>query len=151
MPTSFPHSLSSIYALGGYAHTMSPAASATQRKPSTRRKKKAASSSWRAWWPLLVGILVTPLTVRAAGVMALAGPDALRMLYPWVQLVQSHLLGFPTDVANTLSQGMMYLQFPLYGLLMSLILRAQSFRAALITGLIVHFGAVGIVVALAHL
>ena len=130
---------------------MSPAASATQRKPATRRKKKATSSTWLTWWPLLIGILVTPLTVRAAGVMALAGPDALRMLYPWVQLVQSHILGFPADVANVLSQGMMYLQFPLYGLLMSLVLRARGFVSALITTAIVHFAAVGIVVAFAHL
>ena len=130
---------------------MSPAASATQRKPATRRKKKAASAGWWTWWPLLVGILVTPLTVRAAGVMALAGPDALRMLYPWVQLVQSHILGFPADIANTLSQAMMYLQFPLYGLLMALILRAKGLVAAVVTAAIVHFGAVGIVVALAHL
>jgi hypothetical protein len=83
--------------------------------------------------------------------MALAGPDALRMLYPWVQLVQSHILGFPADVANVLSQGMMYLQFPLYGFLMSLVLRARGFVSALVTTAIVHFGAVGIVVALAHL
>jgi hypothetical protein len=131
---------------------MSPAASATQRKPATRRrKKKAASSSWLTWWPLLVGILVTPLTVRAAGVMALAGPDALRTLYPWVQLVQSHILGFPAEIANTLSQAMMYLQFPLYGLLMALVLRAKGLIAAVITTAIVHFGAVGVVVALAHL
>lgn len=130
---------------------MSPAASATQRKPATRRKKKAAPSAWLTWWPLLVGILVTPLTVRAAGVMALAGPDALRTLYPWVQLVQNHLLGFPVDVANTLSQAMMYLQFPLYGLLMSLVLRSKGLVAALLTTAIVHFGAVGIVVAFARL
>lgn len=130
---------------------MSPAASATQRKPATRRKKKASSAGWWTWWPLLVGILVTPLTVRAAGVMALAGPDALRTLYPWVQLVQSHILAFPADIANTLSQAMMYLQFPLYGLLMALILRAKGLVAAVLTVAIVHFGAVGIVVALAHL
>ncbi|HVW76919.1 MAG TPA: hypothetical protein VHB45_04850 [Alloacidobacterium sp.] len=130
---------------------MSPAASATQRKPAARRKKKAASAGWWTWWPLLVGILVTPLTVRAAGVMALAGPDALRMLYPWVQLVQSHILGFPSDIANTLSQAMMYLQFPLYGFLMTLILRAKGLVPAVVTAAIVHFGAVGIVVALAHL
>ncbi|HLH34058.1 MAG TPA: hypothetical protein VKX41_05245 [Alloacidobacterium sp.] len=128
---------------------MSP--TATQRKPATRKKKKAASAGWLTWWPLVLGIAVTPLTVRAAGVMALAGPDALRMLYPWVQLVQTHLLGFPAEIASTLSQGMMYLQFPLYGLLMALILRAKGLVPALLVTAIAHFGAVGIAVALAHL
>ncbi|MGC1298519.1 MAG: hypothetical protein WA869_26120 [Alloacidobacterium sp.] len=100
---------------------------------------------------MLLGILVTPLTVRVAGVMALAGPDALRMLYPYVQLVQNHMLGFPAEIAGTLSQAMMYLQFPLYGLLMALVLRAKGLVPALVTTAVVHFGAVGIVIALAHL
>ena len=126
---------------------MSP--TATQRKPATRRKKKAASAGWLTWWPLLLGILVTPLTVRAAGVMALAGPDALRLLYPWVQLVQSHI--FSVEVAGTLSQAMIYLQFPLYGLLMALVLRAKGLLPAIIAAAVAHFGAVAIVVALAHL
>lgn len=126
---------------------MSP--TATQRKPATRKKKKAAASGWLTWWPLLLGILVTPLTVRAAGVMALAGPDALRMLYPWVQLVQSHI--FTVEIAGTLSQAMMYLQFPLYGLLMALVLRTKGLLPAVIAGTVAHFGAVAIVVALAHL
>src|SRR5579885_3573769 len=128
---------------------MSP--TATQRKPATRKKKKAASAGWLTWWPLVLGIAVTPLTVRAAGVMALAGPDALRMLYPWVQLVQTHLLGFPAEIASTLSQALMYLQFPLYGLVMSLLLRAKGFATALITTAIIHFGAAAIAVAVAHL
>ncbi len=126
---------------------MSP--TATQRKPSTRKKKKNAARGWLTWWPLLLGILVTPLTVRAAGVMALAGPDALRMLYPWVQLVQSHV--FTVEIAGTLSQAMMYLQFPLFGLLMALVLRAKGLLPAIIAGTVAHFGAVAIVVALAHL
>jgi hypothetical protein len=130
---------------------MSPTASATKRRSTPRRKKKAASAGWITWWPLLLGILVTPLTVRAAGVMALAGPDALRMLYPYVQLVQNRMLGFPTEIAGTLSQTMMYLQFPLYGLLMALVLRAKGLVPALVTTAVVHFGAVGIVIALAHL
>lgn len=126
---------------------MSP--TATQRRTTARKKKKAAASGWLTWWPLLLGIFVTPLTVRAAGVMALAGPDALRVLYPWVQLVQTHI--FSVEIAGTLSQAMMYLQFPLYGLLMALVLRAKGFLPALIAVAVAHFGAVAIVVALAHL
>jgi hypothetical protein len=45
---------------------------------------------------------------------------------------------------------MMYLQFPLYGLLMSLILRAKGFTAAILSAAAVHFAAVAVVLALAH-
>jgi hypothetical protein len=128
---------------------MSPSASAT-RKPASRKKRKNTSSGWLTWWPLLLGILITPLTVRAAGVMALAGPDALRTLYPYVLLLQSHALRIPGELANTVSQWMMYLQFPLYGLLMALALRAKGLAAALIATAVVHFGAVAVVLALAH-
>ena len=128
---------------------MSPSAYA-QRKPASRKKKKSAAPGWLTWWPLLLGILITPLTARAAAVMALAGPDALRTLYPYVLLLQNHLLGLPSEVATSLSQWMMYLQFPLYGLLMALVLRAKSLTAAVITTAVVHFGAVAVVLALAH-
>jgi hypothetical protein len=130
---------------------MSPSASATQRKPATRRKKKNASAAWWTWWPLLLGIIVTPLTVRAAGVMALAGPDALRTLYPYVLLLQNHALGLPGELAANLSQWMMYLQFPLYGLLMTLVLRSKALLAAAITVAVVHFAAVVMVIALGHM
>lgn len=123
---------------------MSP--TATQRRPTTRRKKKADVPAWMTWWPLVLGILITPVTVRAAGVMALAGPQALRMLYPWVQLMQNQ--AFPVEVAGTVSQAMMYLQFPVYGLLMSMVLRAKGFRLALLAAAIAHFGAVGVLMAL---
>ncbi|MCL6464873.1 MAG: hypothetical protein K6T49_10140, partial [Acidobacterium ailaaui] len=82
---------------------------------------------------MLLGVLITPFAVRAAGVMALAGPAALRTLYPYVQLVQSPVLGFSGELASVLSQAMMYLQFPLYGLLFSLLLRRKGFGTALLT------------------
>jgi hypothetical protein len=129
---------------------MSPSASTAQRKPAARRKKKKVAAGWLTWWPLLLGIAVTPLTVRAAGVMALAGPDALRTLYPYVLLLQNHALGLPGELAANLSQWMMYLQFPLYGLLMSLLLRAKGILTAVIAIAVLHFVAVIMVIALAH-
>ena len=129
---------------------MSPSASTAQRKPAARRKKKKVAAGWLTWWPLLLGIAVTPLTVRAAGVMALAGPDALRTLYPYVLLLQNHALGLPGELAANLSQWMMYLQFPLYGLLMSLLLRAKGILTAVIAIAVLHFVAVIMVTALAH-
>jgi hypothetical protein len=119
------------------------------RKP--RSKKKAARSGWKIWWPVLLGILVTPLALRAAAIMALEGPDALRMLYPFVALLKLHALGLPEELAGNLSQLMMYLQFPLYGLVMSLLLRITNVFSALLQTAALHLVTVGFLIAIAHM
>lgn len=122
---------------------MSPAASILPaRKSAPRRKKKRASRSFWTWWPVLLGIAMTPLAVRAAGVLALSGPSALRLLYPYVLLLQGNALGLPTELASHLSQGMMYLQFPLYGLVVMLSLRSRSLLTSLMSAVVVHFAAI---------
>ena len=55
---------------------------------STRKKKKKNASPLLLWWPLLLGIAVTPFAVHAASIMAIAGPGALMMLYPYVLLLK---------------------------------------------------------------
>ncbi len=107
-----------------------------------RRKKKKSPGLLAAWWPLLLGIAVTPFAIHAASIMALAGPSALTTLYPWVVLLKSPALGLNNGFGENLSQLLMYVQFPLYGLLMALILRAKSFWIALISAAGVHFAAV---------
>jgi hypothetical protein len=119
------------------------------RKPRSRKKK--ASAGWLHWWPLLLGIAVTPFAVRAATVMALEGPDSLRMLYPFVLLLKLRALGLPAEMADDLSQLMMYLQFPLYGLFMSLSLRSRGVLLALVQTAVLHFLAVGFLIAIAHM
>ena len=58
--------------------------------------------------------------------MALAGPSALMTLYPWVLLLKSPAIGLAPVLGDNLSQLLMYIQFPLYGVLMVLILRSKS-------------------------
>src|SRR5450631_3426496 len=116
---------------------MSPAA---KKKP--RKKKK--STNWLAWWPLALGILVTPFTVRAAGILALTGPAALRMLYPFALLPAEHVFGLRESLADVVSQAMMYLQFPLYGLILMLLMRWKVWWVALLVVLGLHFGGVGL-------
>ena len=89
----------------------------TQRTRNNRRKKKKPlPGALIILAPLLLGILVTPFAVRGASVLALSGPSALRLLYPFVVLVQSHAQTFATSQEETLAQWVMYGQFPVYGL-----------------------------------
>src|SRR5271170_5208571 len=107
-----------------------------------RRKKKKSPGLLAAWWPLLVGIAVTPFAIHTASIMALAGPSALMTLYPWVLLLKSPALGLANGLGDNLSQLLMYIQFPLYGALMALILRAKSLWIALASASAAHFAAV---------
>jgi hypothetical protein len=107
--------------------------------------KKKGSSSFRImiWLPLVVGIVVTPIAIRSASVLALSGTDALAMLYPWVQVFKSQALRIPGEIALPAAQWAMYLQFPVYGLVMGwLMRRAYGFGAALLTVVLIH--AIGI-------
>ena len=103
------------------------------------------------WWPLLLGIAITPFTIRLAGILSLEGPKAFALLYPWVDVLRSHVLHTPADLVGHAYQKMMYLQFPLYGLLMTLTFRAGRHLRAVIIGLSVHFIGLLLVVVLAYL
>jgi hypothetical protein len=97
-----------------------------------RKRKGKKKPVWLAvWWPLLLGIAVTPFAIHAASIMALAGPGALTTLYPWVLLLKNPALGTGGGLGDNVSQLLMYIQFPLYGLLMALILRSKSLWFAL--------------------
>jgi len=117
-----------------------------KRKPAAKRKsRKKQTSGWIAWWPFALGIAVTPIAVKAATLMALTGPDGLRLLYPWMLIPKLHLLGLSDSLGDTLSQAMMYLQFPLYGLFAMLIHRWKGAGAALLQLTLLHLLAVGLV------
>ena len=108
-----------------------------------RKRKSRKDPGWLArWWPLLLGIAVTPVAIHAASIMALAGPGALTMLYPWVLLLKKPALGLGGGIGANLSQWLMYIQFPLYGVLMALILRSKTLWIALAAAAAVHFLAI---------
>ena len=96
--------------------------------------------NWLAWWPVALGIVVTPFTVRAAGILALTGPSALRMLYPFALIPAEHAFGLRESVADAVSQAMMWLQFPLYGLLLVLLARWKRMGIAIAIVAALHFG-----------
>ncbi|MGD0369240.1 MAG: hypothetical protein ABSA94_17450 [Acidobacteriaceae bacterium] len=128
---------------------------ASSSTATARRKRggpKASSHGrWKMWWPLLLGIAITPFTIRLAGILSLEGPKAFALLYPWVDVLRSRVLHTPADLVGHAYQKMMYLQFPLYGLLMTLTFRAGRHLRAVIIGLSVHFIGLLLVVVLAYL
>ena len=106
--------------------TTAPTTREKRRSFAPRKRKKKSPGFIAIWWPLVLGILVTPFTIHAASIVALAGPGALMTLYPWVLLLKSPALG----LGENLSQLLIYIQFPLYGVLMALILRSKSLWVA---------------------
>ncbi len=110
----------------------------------SRKKKRQGTTGWLSWWPVLLGIAVTPFTARMASVLALGGPWPLRMLYPFSQLLQRHELRLNEATADTLAQWMMYLQFPLEGLWMRFLLKYRSLLVSLLGVVALHLIAVGL-------
>jgi hypothetical protein len=114
----------------------------TQSRNKSRKRNIRKAGFLAVWWPLLLGVAVTPFAIHAACIMALAGPRALMTLYPWVLLLKIPAIGLGTLLGENLSQLLMYIQFPLYGVLMALILRYKSLWTALGITAAIHFGAV---------
>lgn len=116
-----------------------------------RGSRKFVRRGWAAALPLLLGILITPLALRAASILALEGPKAFALLYPWVEVVRSRALHLPAGLVGNASEWVMYLQFPLYGLVIMLTWHAGRYLRAFIIGLILHFTGLIVVVVLAWL
>lgn len=115
-----------------------------------RGKRRKRGSSWAAWLPLVLGVLLTPAALRAASILALSGTGGLILLYPFVQIVQNPALHFPGAFADPVAQWIMYLQFPLYGLLMARIIRSKGFWIGLNVVVLIHAAGIGAAYLLAH-
>lgn len=116
---------------------------------SRRKGRKSGGRGWISLLPLLLCLAVTPLAVRSASILALEGPKAFALLYPWVEVLRSPALRLGDALAGTLSQWAMYLQFPLYGLLMTLTFRTDKPQRALMAGVAAHFAGLLLAVGLA--
>lgn len=72
------------------------------------------------------------------------------LLFPFVQIVQNPLLSLPYGLAGPVAQWMMFLQFPVYGLMMTRIIRSRGFWVALNVIVAIHGTGVGIAFLLQH-
>jgi hypothetical protein len=114
--------------------------------------KRNKSGEWIKFAPIVIGLLVTPVALRSAGILALSGPGALTALYPWAELLRSPLLGISAAIADGVGQWVMYLQFPIYGLAMTwIMLRKRSFGVALLVVVFFHVMSVVAVFGMSYL
>ena len=142
-----------------YARIMNSQTLARPKRSGTRKKKQRQAAAprggagWVGWWPLLVGIAVTLLTVKTAEILPLMGADGLlklRLLYPYALLLQQPQLGLPEQTGDSLSQIMLYAQFPLYGLYTSLALKWKPLWTALMQVAAIHLLGFGVLWLLAR-
>jgi hypothetical protein len=127
-----------------------------RQKSAARRKSKTRTPlAWGIVWALvLAGIVAAYFAVRYAEVAPLLGPDGLfrlRLIAPLAMLAHQPQLGIPDAIADTVAQILMYVQFPLYGLLLGILWRAAGFLRATSAVVITHALAIGAVLALAQL
>lgn len=112
---------------------------------SSRRVSSAYAGNekphWVLWWPLVLGLAVTPFAIRYAEVLPLLGPEGmtrLREIFPFTMLLHDPQLGLSYATADALSRAFLYLQFPLYGYVGAFMLRRSGLVPAAATILIVH-------------
>ena len=96
-------------------------------------RRRGGSTPWLTWLFVVVGIAATPIAIHAASISVLSGPSGLALIYPFVVIVKSPVLRIPYQLSGPAGQYLMYLQYPLYGLLMGALVRSR--------GLFVAFGA----------
>jgi len=117
---------------------------------SVRGKRRRKSGSGRAWIPFVLAVAMTPVALRAASVLALSGGGGLLLLFPFVQIVQNPVLRFSEVISAPVAQWIMYLQFPVYGLLMARIIRSKGFWIALNVIVLIHGAGIGLGYLLEH-
>lgn len=101
-------------AVTGTARVEKPQPAEKAAKP-----QESKGISWTSWLPLAAGIAIASV---APQLFALAGhwnPWGQRVLFPLVQLSGLHEIGMSDELTRTLPQLMLYLQFPLEGLLVA--------------------------------
>ena len=123
---------------------------ATAARSAKGNRRRKGGSGWAAWTPFVLGIVMTPVALRAASILALSGTGGLMLLYPFVQIVQNPVLHGAGGLADPLAQGIMYLQFPVYGLIMARITKSRGFWVAFNVVVAIHGAGVVLAYLFAH-
>ena len=85
--------------------------------------------------------------MKIAEILPLTGAGGLaqlRLLYPFAMLLRQHALDLSEASRESLSQVMLYAQFPLYGLYASIVMRWRSWGAALVQTAAIHLAGFGL-------
>jgi hypothetical protein len=90
-----------------------------------------------------VGIVIAPFAVRAVDYLTLLGPWYARLVAPWAFLLQGRSLGLPAGWGDRVVEGVLYAQFPVYGLLLVALERRLRFWTAFGLLLAAHLMAYG--------
>jgi hypothetical protein len=124
-----------------------------KRSGTSNRKKKKTRAGWMAWWPLLAGIAITLAAVKTAEILPLMGAGGLlrlQLLYPYALLLKQPQLGLSEQTSNSWSQIMLYAQWVLYGLYISVATRWKPLWTALMQVAAIHLLGFGVLWLLAR-
>jgi hypothetical protein len=103
------------------------------------REDSEPSRGWVRWLPVLVGVGLACLAPQLQKWLDAWQPWGMRLVFPYVLLCGSHELGLNDEMTRMLPQLMLFLQFPLEGLLTRLTLRrGVSVAGALAQLIFIH-------------
>jgi hypothetical protein len=103
-----------------------------------RRRRTKKQPFWQTLGPLLLALVLTPIAVRAASILALSGPASLRVLYPWVTLLENHAMGLSGPQIERYSEWTMWLMLPVYAMSIILIKRVGTLKSGVVFVLLLH-------------
>jgi hypothetical protein len=103
-------------------------------------KPGAAPANWRSLIQLAIGILLAFLAPQILTLAIHWNPWGVRLVFPFVQLLALHDMGLSNELRRTLPQLMLFLQFPLEGLVViGNLRRGKRFVQAAAPVVILHF------------
>jgi hypothetical protein len=95
----------------------------------------------------MVGVAITLVAVKTAEILPLMGADGLfklRLLYPYALLLKLPQLGLSEQTSDLLSQIMLYAQWTLYGLYVTLVRKWKTLAHALVQIAAIHLFGFGL-------
>jgi hypothetical protein len=111
------------------------------KKSTPRKRKKASQPMAPIWLPLVVGVIITLVAVKTAEILPLMGPGGLfklQLLYPYALLLKLPQLGLSEQTSELWSQVMLYAQWTLYGLYVTVMMRRKTLGYALMQIAVIH-------------
>ena len=81
------------------------------------KKRNPPPTGIASWWPVAAGVVLGCLSPQLSALLAPYEPWGPRVVFPFVQFMGLHEIGMSAELTRTLPQLMLYLQFPLEGLL----------------------------------